>query len=779
MNYFCKKNHHFWIPPWWEKNRYCLFCGTIDNFHAGQNSITLSPGHDVIRWSATQNALAAGDIGMNKSTGRIQQYVGSSTQNVASASEIPGTAIQLITSAGVITSYSTIALAMAAASSGDKILLKPGTYAESFTIKAGVTLEGYDRKQVTINGAAATGNRITLGSGSVLRNVTILAPTDFTSAIVGNSTGVAYVEKVYIQGAGGSGIGINCYGGTLYLTDVYRISGNIYMFLEQSFAGIVHINQFGDLSTTASCVTFLHTGLCSTYCNNIYVNNTSITYFLWVNSSGIVRIQNLYCLNCDYGIITDSDGTDIQVNGGKINATTYVASFDGTVTDIKLHLIGVDVDDRKINLNTALKYNESPNTSILILGKDDDAEYRKLFTCGKFSVGSFESGSSLISGHGDFYNKYWDFKVFTTDNTAGAANDGSNFVNVTANALYNDGSTFSFQNKTANYSILFGMSIDDDTLDNIKHWGHQYLIDTVSSTDGVYVFEIWNGAAWVAVNYFITGKSNNYRYGNNPFIRDQQELVCLNLNTSTTWSRKAINGYTAYWTRVRITTAATTAPIFSSWQLAPSSIEFDKNGFCRMFGMAKYSFTILGNSNIFNSNKSASTGLVTVGSGGAPTEWVQTLTQSLLTDSRETTTGFIIPKGTCTAMPMYVRLYYYLDGGQPVTVNPSVIISFLPIECSGILVADPAAGITPTARTAANTDTVVANIAQTSTVALVNNTDSRIHSVESSAFSIANYYEGDYVALRIELRPDGTPDQTMIIFAIEVSAVKWASGAVI
>ena len=775
MNYFCKKNHHFWIPPWWEKNRYCLFCGTIDNFHAGQNSITLSPGHDVIRWSTTQNALALGDIGMDKTTGRIQQYVGSSTQNVASASEIPGTAIQLITSAGVITSYSTIALAMAAAGSGDKILLKPGTYAESFTIKADVTLEGYDRKQVTINGSAATGNRITLSSGSVLRNVTILAPTNYANAIVGNSSGNAYVERVYIQGAGGTGSGIYCDAGTLYLTDVYRSSGNLQTFLYCVAAPCI-VNNIGDLSTTASLSGFI---TCNPpgilYGGNIFVNNSSVYTFIGT-SGGAVKLNNVFCLNCSVGLSISDEGSDIEINSGYINATFNTLFADNTFTNEKIHLIGVEIDERKIDLSQ-LNWT-SPNINILISGRNDDAEYRKIYQNGNSAIGSFERGSSLITGHGDFYNRSY-FKVFTTDNTAGAANDGGNFVDVTANALYDDGSTFSFQNKTANYSILFGESAPDDSGDVVKHWGHQYLIDTVSSTDGVYVFEIWNGAAWVAVNYFVTGKSNNYRYGNNPFIRDQQELVCLNLNTSTTWTSKTINGVHAYWTRVRITTATTTAPIFLSWQLAPSSIEFDKNGFCRMFGMAKYSFTVLGNSNIFNSNGSASTGLVTVGNGGAPTEWVQTLTQSSLTDSRETTTGFIIPKGTCTAMPMYVRLYYYLDGGQPVTVNPSVIISFLPIECSGILVADPAAGITPTARTAANTDTVVANIAQTSTVALVNNTDSRIHSVESSAFSIANYYEGDYVALRIELRPDGTPDQTMIIFAIEVSAVKWASGAVI
>ena len=43
---------------------------------------------------------------------------------------------------GVATSFSTITLALAGAISGDIVVVGPGTYAESFTIPAGVTVRG-------------------------------------------------------------------------------------------------------------------------------------------------------------------------------------------------------------------------------------------------------------------------------------------------------------------------------------------------------------------------------------------------------------------------------------------------------------------------------------------------------------------------------------------------------------------------------------------------------------------------------------------------------------
>lgn len=69
-------------------------CGLLraTSIVAGENSITLSPSGvgDVIRWSATKAAVAAGDIGMNTTTGRLSMFVSGAAQDVPVSKEVIG-----------------------------------------------------------------------------------------------------------------------------------------------------------------------------------------------------------------------------------------------------------------------------------------------------------------------------------------------------------------------------------------------------------------------------------------------------------------------------------------------------------------------------------------------------------------------------------------------------------------------------------------------------------------------------------------------------------------
>lgn len=86
-------HNHKWVPiPGLEHfpQRLCQ-CGAIKAAESmiGKNTITLSPGgSDVVRWSASQAPTAAGDIGMDVTTGRMRQFVGGAPQNVASVADI-------------------------------------------------------------------------------------------------------------------------------------------------------------------------------------------------------------------------------------------------------------------------------------------------------------------------------------------------------------------------------------------------------------------------------------------------------------------------------------------------------------------------------------------------------------------------------------------------------------------------------------------------------------------------------------------------------------------
>lgn len=61
-------------------------CGTLK---VGTNTMSMSPGGtNVLRWSATQAALAAGDIGMDVGTGEPQAFVGGSSKPVLTTASL-------------------------------------------------------------------------------------------------------------------------------------------------------------------------------------------------------------------------------------------------------------------------------------------------------------------------------------------------------------------------------------------------------------------------------------------------------------------------------------------------------------------------------------------------------------------------------------------------------------------------------------------------------------------------------------------------------------------
>lgn len=79
---------HTWVPIRRGFPQMICRCGAMKSrgMVVGENTITLSPAGvgDVIRWSATQAPVAAGDIGMNVTTGNPQAFIGGAAKDLAS-----------------------------------------------------------------------------------------------------------------------------------------------------------------------------------------------------------------------------------------------------------------------------------------------------------------------------------------------------------------------------------------------------------------------------------------------------------------------------------------------------------------------------------------------------------------------------------------------------------------------------------------------------------------------------------------------------------------------
>ena len=112
-------------------------CGAMK---IGANTITMSPGGtDVVRWSATQAATAAGDVGMNTTSGRLSTFVGGGAADVAVLSDLSGTgtahAADVVVDAGGGGDATTVEAGIAALpAGGGTVYVREGTYAPAATI---------------------------------------------------------------------------------------------------------------------------------------------------------------------------------------------------------------------------------------------------------------------------------------------------------------------------------------------------------------------------------------------------------------------------------------------------------------------------------------------------------------------------------------------------------------------------------------------------------------------------------------------------------------------
>jgi hypothetical protein len=168
-------------------------------------------------------------------------------------------------------------------------------------------------------------------------------------------------------------------------------------------------------------------------------------------------------------------------------------------------------------------------------------------------------------------------------------------------------------------------------------------------------------------------------------------------------------------------------------------------------GTSRFKRTYCSLANYFGDEGGIATANINVGSGGVPTGWSHMIPRSLLNGNGDAIQfQFTLPRGTDTGMPLSVRMNYSVVNAG--TGNATFIASILPIEVQGNLEADPSGGITPVARSLANTETVVSKQAQAVTNAAVPTAvTNKIQSITFDGFSVANYYEGDMIVVRLEM----------------------------
>jgi hypothetical protein len=166
----------------------------------------------------------------------------------------------------------------------------------------------------------------------------------------------------------------------------------------------------------------------------------------------------------------------------------------------------------------------------------------------------------------------------------------------------------------------------------------------------------------------------------------------------------------------------------------------------------------------------------TVGTGTNPTQtWTHDFpSANFSADNEAATFAMKIPKGVSTAQKVIVHADYILDGPNADTNAAGLVFSFLPVEMSNVLVADPDGGKLPTPRTVSATTAFNTYTAQTNSVS----TDigsNKLHSISLGEFDISDYYNDDMILMRLEKDSGTNVDLNLVNLYVDFD--KWALGS--
>lgn len=674
--------------------------------------------------------------------------------------------------------FLTIAAAIAVATSGDVIMLRPGTYTESgLTLPSGVDLVGSGWGNTTIGTTGAQTDILTINN-NVVEGFTVQVPTAAHAGIK-HLSGTGGVYAINLAGDNGTGVGQGIYksgSGKLVGGNIRCETGGLEVGLLVD-SGVLAVDDVHFPNTSAAISRAVKgAGTGRFQAQAINMGNSQIGHGFHLEGTCTMLVYNPNIFNVSVAIHIAADGVSFTSTGGKIGGSTLTVSVDpaltGTGTTVEALATVIDPlfffpPAAAGNVNYVLNFQQL---------KTNIREARQRIIGADLALGFPEKGSGLYVGRGAAYGD--GMVVYTTDGTetmVGSVVTGGNQTEVTTAAQSLDASTFSFQGLAANNAIYFASIRRAPDGTQLKHWGGE-LSQVVAGVGGSYIIEIWDGAAWVSKETMSVGVDTGYVYGNSIFLRaSSREDIRYELSSASTWGLATLNGITAYWSRIRIATAVTTAPTWERWQLTEDALHINGRGQISADGNAQWKQTIVGAGNVFASGGTTTDGTATVGTGQGA--WTHDLDGSRLNQSGDViSTQFVIPAGVNTAFPIIFRLSYEYS---QYNAAPTIEGRMLGVQREGVLVADPGGSLTPVARTEAATALLTSVPGLIDSQTPTSTTLGKVLSLNFGPYDISNLYSGDLVLFQISMTADGGGGGTATdiqVWAIEVEGVLYTTG---
>lgn len=428
--------------------------------------------------------------------------------------------------------------------------------------------------QNATNGRAVYKNTV---GNSTLRNITII---DCLNGIcIDNVAGLIFTENITLLGITSS---IN--------RGMEVLSGNAnFRNTNLALTGIQTCSDFFYFSSSSSIVTV--DGISS------FSSGLSNGFRVLNGANGVIRNSSL--VGMDIGFKFSGALSVRLISCTTFNAQSYGLHVDSTVGDSLIGMSGCEFKD-----NTLLDiFIECPTCTVqgpgiiadtsrvsIVAGASVNLLITDIFPgdegtaiLGELHVGTPVDPTESVFGEGD---SHVNMLVYTETS-------GGIFADVTSEAKSATGSTFTFPGIAANNAIYVANILNDGS-SNLKHHGVKY-ISTIAGVlgGGEIVIEYWNGSFWAEFNGMVTD-------GSTPFLPYAKQYFETTGNFQLRYNPLMVNdswaandpiipstGTSYFWTRYRIKTGITTAPVFQQFKIHSSRSEKNADGYDEFFGNAR------------------------------------------------------------------------------------------------------------------------------------------------------------------------------------------------
>jgi hypothetical protein len=222
--------------------------------------------------------------------------------------------------------FTTIGAALTAASSGQTIFIRPGTYTENLTLKAGVNLSAYGcdlENNVIINGKCT----FTAAGTVSMSGIQLQTNSDFCLAVTGSAASIVDLNGCYINASNNTGISFSTSSGSAQI-NLFQCQGNLgttgIALFTSSSAGSMNIRHSVIGNTGAS------TTASSASAGTIDIKNSFLSFALSTSSTATIFIQ---LTNIDTSAINT---TSLTANGTGGGGATNSLLQSGTASTISI-----------------------------------------------------------------------------------------------------------------------------------------------------------------------------------------------------------------------------------------------------------------------------------------------------------------------------------------------------------------------------------------------------------------------------------------------------------